>query len=165
MTPFNTFGWIYLQGGGLHELARKVTLMRVGQTTLSSAQTKRHGSSPFAIPSNGNLGLAAVAFRLLVRSERALALPLNARHRTVSHQGRRSRFHRSWHSLAIASFAAAVHSRGLLQALPSKRQSPLSRRTSKFIPAAAAVAASPQGRPRSASTLTSAVATVSSLWA
>ena len=40
------------------------------------------------------------------------------------HQGRRSRFHRSWHSLAIASFAAAVHSRGLLLALPSKRQRP-----------------------------------------
>ena len=30
MTPFNTFNCIYLQGGIMHELARKVTLMRVG---------------------------------------------------------------------------------------------------------------------------------------
>jgi len=29
-TPFNTFGCVYFQGGGMHELARKVTLMCVG---------------------------------------------------------------------------------------------------------------------------------------
>ena len=52
MTPFNTFNCIYLQGGIMHELARKVTLMRVGGE-LRQAGTGRRSEASLSATSYG----------------------------------------------------------------------------------------------------------------